>query len=37
LFIARASDGDIGRGAYEQAYGPEIDSGVLAIGTKGGC
>ncbi len=37
LFIAAASDGHIGRGAYEQFYGTEIDSGVLVFGEKGGC
>ncbi|MGC1373773.1 MAG: hypothetical protein WA824_16680 [Candidatus Sulfotelmatobacter sp.] len=37
LFIASASDGRIGKGAYEQFYGTEIDSGVLVFGAKGGC
>jgi hypothetical protein len=37
LFIARASDGHIGRGAYEQFYGTEVDSGVLIFGAKNSC
>lgn len=37
LFIASASDGHIGKGAYEQFYGTEIDSGGLVFGEKGGC
>jgi hypothetical protein len=38
VFTAPASDGDIvGKGVYEQVYGGEFDSGVLAFGVKNGC
>jgi hypothetical protein len=37
LLIAPAGAGDVSQGAYEMAYGPEIDSGVLVFGTKDGC
>jgi hypothetical protein len=37
LYIASASGGRIGRGVFEEAYGSEIDSGVLVFGEKGGC
>jgi hypothetical protein len=38
VFIAPASDGDIGEGVYEQVYGGgELDSGVLEFGVKNGC
>jgi len=38
VFAASAAGGRIGNGVYEGVYGgEEIDSGVLAFGTKGGC
>ncbi len=38
VFIAAASDGNIGKGVYDQVYGgEEFDSGVLAFGVKNGC
>ena len=37
LFTARASNGHIGTGTYEQFYGSEIDSGVLVFGAKNSC
>ena len=38
VFAASAGNGNIGKGFYEGVYGgEEIDSGVLAFGTNGGC
>ncbi len=38
VFIAPASDGDIGTGVFENVYGGEdFLSGALTFGTKGGC
>jgi len=37
LFTAPASDGHIGKGEYELAYGGFFDFGLLAFGKKGGC
>ena len=38
VFIAPASDGDLGKGVFENVYGGEdFLSGALTFGTKGGC
>jgi hypothetical protein len=37
LYTARASNGHIGKGVYNLAYGGYNDSGVLVFGEKGGC
>ena len=38
VFIAPASDGDLGKGVFENVYGGEdFQSGALTFGTKGGC
>jgi hypothetical protein len=38
VFSAPASNGNIGKGVYDQVYGgEETDSGVLEFGKKGGC
>jgi hypothetical protein len=37
LFTARASDGHIGKGVYNLAYGGFFDSGVLVFGAKNRC
>lgn len=38
VFAARAGNGNIGSGIYDQVYGgEEFDSGKIAFGTKGGC
>jgi len=38
VFAGSAGSGNIGKGFYTGVYGgEEIDSGVLAFGTKGGC
>ena len=38
VFVAKASDGKIGKGIFDQVYGGEaLDTGVAAFGAKGGC
>ena len=38
VFIVPASDGDLGKGVYENVYGGEdFISGALSLGAKGGC
>ena len=37
LFFARAKDGEVGKGVYEQFYGDVIDSGTLVFGVKNSC
>ena len=37
IFTARAIDGQIGSGDFEQVEGQELDSGLLVFGDKGGC
>lgn len=37
IFTARASNGTIGKGAYNLAYGGFFDFGLLVFGAKNGC
>jgi len=38
VFVAQASNGAIGKGAYDDVYdGEEIDAGALAFGAKNSC
>jgi hypothetical protein len=37
IFTARSANGSIGTGAFEDAYGETIDSGVVAFGAQGSC